>query len=117
VLFRSAKGSKLRILAVQGDHRLRSIPDVPTVKELGIDAEWYQWVGVSAPLKTPAPIVQKLREVAKKVVEDKSYIQVVENLGDEVHYLIGDEMVKYWEAETEKVRRIMADLAKEPPKK
>jgi tripartite-type tricarboxylate transporter receptor subunit TctC len=112
-----AKGNKLRILAVQGDHRLRSIPDVPTVKELGIDAQWHQWVGVSAPLKTPAPIVQKLREVAKKVVEDKSYIQVVENLGDEVHYLIGDEMMKYWEAETEKVRGIMTDLAKEPPKK
>ena len=39
-----AKGNKLRILAVQGNRRLKSIPDVPTVKELGIDAEWYQWV-------------------------------------------------------------------------
>ncbi len=112
-----AKGNKLRILAVQGDRRLKSIPDVPTVKELGIDAEWYQWVGISVPLKTPMAIVQKLREVAKKVVESKAYVSVVESVGDEVYYLIGDDMTKYWEAETAKVKKIMEDLAKEASKK
>ena len=112
-----AKGNKLRILAVQGNRKLRSIPNVPTVKELGIDAEWYQWVGISVPKKTPMPIVQKLREAAKKVVEDRSYATVVENLGDEVYYLIGDEMTKYWDSESERVKQIMAELVKEASKK
>ena len=112
-----AKGGKLRILAVQGNKRLKSIPNVPTVKELGIDAEWYQWVGISAPKNTPMPIVQKLREAAKKVVEDKSYAAVIENLGDEVYYLLGDDMTNYWESESKRVKQIMAELVKEAAKK
>jgi tripartite-type tricarboxylate transporter receptor subunit TctC len=51
-----AQGKKVRILAVQGDERLKSIPDVPTIKEGGVDAEWIQWLGISAPRKTPAPL-------------------------------------------------------------
>ena len=40
---------------------MKSIPDVPTIKEVGIDAEWIQWLGISAPRKTPAPIVVQIQ--------------------------------------------------------
>jgi tripartite-type tricarboxylate transporter receptor subunit TctC len=107
-----AKGKKLRYLAVQSDRRVRALPDVPSVKELGIDAEYYGWVGVSAPVKTPKPIVDKLREVAKKVVEDKAYVDLIEKLGDEVRYMTGDELTKYWDAESEKVAILFKELIK-----
>ena len=106
------KGNKLKVLAVQGDRRLKSIPDVPTVKELGIAAEYYAWVGVCAPAKTPKPIVEKLREVAMKVVQDKAYIDMIENLGDEVRYMTGEDLTKYWDAESEKVAILFKDLIK-----
>lgn len=111
------KGNKLRALAVQGEKMLKSLPDVPTVKELGIDAIWYQWVGISAPKKTPMAIVEKLREVSKKVLEDPTYGSMIEKLGDEVQYMIGDELAKYWDNESERVAKIMVELAKEAPKK
>ena len=42
------------------------MPDVPTLKELGYDVEFYLWVGMFAPKGTPEPIVVKLREEIKK---------------------------------------------------
>ena len=75
------RGNKLKALAVIGAKRLKSAPNVPTTKELGIDAEYYGWVGILAPVKTPKPIVDKLREVMKKVVEGKAFIDMIETGG------------------------------------
>jgi len=111
------RGGKLKVLAVVGKNRIKSAPDLPSMKDFGIDAEYYGWVGIMAPKKTPQPIVDKLREVAKKVCTDKSFIDLIEKPGDEVHLLMGDEVDKYWDMESEKIGKIQTDLAKEAAKK
>ena len=50
------KAGKLRPLAVFSATRSKELPDVPTLKELGYDTEYYLWVGIFAPKATPAPI-------------------------------------------------------------
>jgi tripartite-type tricarboxylate transporter receptor subunit TctC len=112
-----AKGNKLRVLAVQGDTRLKSIPDIPTVKELGINAEYYTWIGIGGPKKLPADIVEKLRDVTAKVAKDKSFVDTIEGLGEEIRYMNPDEVVKYWDVETEMLAKLMAELVKETAKK
>src|SRR5882762_7678006 len=47
------KAGKMRALAVWGDKRLASLPDVPGMKELGYDATFYIWSGLFAPAATP----------------------------------------------------------------
>jgi tripartite-type tricarboxylate transporter receptor subunit TctC len=111
------RGAKLKALAVVGKNRLKSAPDLPCMKDVRIDAEYYGWVGIMAPKKTPQPIVDKLREVAKKVCTDKSFIDLIEKPGDEVHLLMGDEFDKYWAMESEKIGKTQAELAKEAAKK
>ncbi len=111
------KGNKLRALAVQSDKRLKVLPDTPTCKELGIDAEWHGWVGLLVPKKTPMPIVERLREVAKKVAEDSSFIDTIEKAGDEVRYMTGDELAKYMDRESEQIGKLLMQLLKEPPSK
>ena len=76
-------------------------------------AGWGSWLR----RKTPQPIVDKLREVAQKVCTDKSFIDLIEKPGDEVHLLIGDEFTKYWEVESRKIGKVQAELAKEAAKK
>ena len=43
------KAGKLRALACFGAKRAASLPDVPTLKELGYDVEFSLWVGLFAP--------------------------------------------------------------------
>lgn len=54
------KGGKLRLLAITGERRNPSLPDVPTFKELGIPVVVTQWYGVAAPAGTPAEVVDYL---------------------------------------------------------
>lgn len=109
-------GKKLKALAVHDVQRLKFLPEVPTVKELGIDAVWHQAVGIWVHNKTPLPIVQKLRDVLKKVVEDKTFIKTVESLGDEVRPKYGEELDRYWDAESERVARLYRQMLMEEGK-
>ncbi|HWL05587.1 MAG TPA: tripartite tricarboxylate transporter substrate binding protein [Xanthobacteraceae bacterium] len=61
-----AKNGKVKILAVSTAKRSALLPDVPTLKESGIDVEADAWMGMIAPAKTPAAIIAKLN---KEVVE------------------------------------------------
>src|SRR6185295_7112864 len=60
------KAGKLRALASFGAKRSKALPDVPTLKELGYNVEYYLWVGIFAPKATPANIVATLNEVIDK---------------------------------------------------
>jgi tripartite-type tricarboxylate transporter receptor subunit TctC len=108
-----ARGNKLRVLAVQSDKRCRLLPDIPTVKELGIDAEFPTWQGILAPLKTPKAIVEKLQDILEKATQDKGFIKIIEGQGDEVVHLNGDEMSKYLEQESAKFAKLLKILMEE----
>jgi tripartite-type tricarboxylate transporter receptor subunit TctC len=108
-----ARGNKLRILAVQSDRRVKAIPDVPTLKELGVNAENYMWVGLVAPKKTPMAVVEKLREMTVKGVQDKAFVEAIEGLGGEVHFMNGDELEKYWKKEAADMAKLLGELHKE----
>jgi tripartite-type tricarboxylate transporter receptor subunit TctC len=61
-----ARSGKTRALAVTSAERSSLLPDVPTFQEAGLPAmtQW-GWTGVFAPVRTPAPVVERLnREVA-----------------------------------------------------
>ena len=62
------KGGKVRVLATWGEARHPALPDVPTLKELGYDAQFSQWTGLFVPAGTPEHIVAKLRDAARFAV-------------------------------------------------
>ena len=108
-----AQGNKVRILAAQSAKRVKAIPDVPTLKELGMNVENYMWVGLVAPKKTPAPVVEKLRGMMDRAVKDKAFVDAIEKLGGEVHYMNGDELAKFWEQESGDHRKLLTEFEKE----
>ena len=107
------KGNKMRALAVQGDTRSKFLPDVPTLKEKGIDAGLSMIVGLAVPRNTPQPIVNKLRATVKQVSEDKSFQTIIENQGDEVRYVPGDKVGKIQEEASQKVAKLFRQLIEE----
>lgn len=54
------KSGTARALAVATPKRIDELPDVPTLKESGIDVEAVLWSGIFVPKGTPAAIVKKL---------------------------------------------------------
>jgi tripartite-type tricarboxylate transporter receptor subunit TctC len=55
------KGGRIRALAISGDNRLISLPEVPTFAEAGVSGfSGNSWQGVMAPVKTPRAIIDKL---------------------------------------------------------
>jgi len=61
---------RVRILAVTGDKRSAPLPDVPTVKELGIaDYESGTWYGIFAPKGTPPEVVKKLNDAVNQALD------------------------------------------------
>ncbi|MGB6349099.1 MAG: tripartite tricarboxylate transporter substrate binding protein, partial [Pseudolabrys sp.] len=97
------KAGKVRALACFGSQRAASLPDVPTLKELGYDVEFSLWVGVFAPKNTPAPIVKTLGEAIKKAAADDQFKTAIGNIGDEVAFLDQAAVAKFWDEDAKRV--------------
>src|SRR5678815_2732333 len=62
------KGGKLRALVLTGDKRSHTMPEVPTLKEVGLDVVAHAWWGILAPAGTPKPIIDKLVLELRKAI-------------------------------------------------
>ncbi len=97
------KAGKARPLAMFGAKRSKSLPDVPTMKELGFDVEYYLWVGMFAPKGTPDNVVTYLRESLKKAAFSDPFKTAITNLGQELDYLDGPDFAKFWDADAKRI--------------
>ncbi len=76
------KGGNLRALAVSGEKRATSLPDVPTFSEMGIPlAEPSSWFGLFAPRGTPREIVTKINADVNAIVSAPDMREKMNNLG------------------------------------
>jgi len=85
-VFSQVKNGDVRILAVSSEKRINIWPNVPTMKEQGVDLEFEQWRGIAAPKGTPKAVVDKLSPLVKKAVESKEWIDFAEGLGSTPQY-------------------------------
>jgi tripartite-type tricarboxylate transporter receptor subunit TctC len=106
------KSGKLKALAIAGPKRSALLPDVPTLKEAGIDGvEVQQWYGFFAPAKTPKPIIDQLNKALNQVLADKETEKRIEDHGADVESstpeqfgaLVKSELVK-WKAVVQKAK-------------
>ena len=107
------KAGKARPLAMFGAKRSKALPDVPTMKELGYDVEYYLWVGLFAPKGTPAPIVAKLREVASKGAHSDVFKNAMTNLGQELDYMDQPEFAKFWDKDAANIEAAVKAIGKQ----
>jgi tripartite-type tricarboxylate transporter receptor subunit TctC len=79
------RSGKLRALAVAGPERSAALPDVPTLKEAGVDGvDVRQWYGLFAPAKTPKAVVDQLNKALNQVLADKDIARRIEEHGADV---------------------------------
>jgi tripartite-type tricarboxylate transporter receptor subunit TctC len=100
------KSGRLRALAVAGPHRTDLMPEVPTMKEAGVEGvEVPVWYALLAPAATPRDVVAKLGEATARATRSSDTKQrlveqgadPVGNTPQEFTKLLRAEVVKYAE--------------------
>ena len=106
------KGGKVRVLATWGESRHPALPDVPTLKELGYDAQFSQWTGLFVPAGTPEPVIAKLREAARAAIEDPLFKAALAKVETPVQYLDQPQFKTFWDADARKLADVVKKIGK-----
>ena len=107
------KAGKLRALAAFSAERSKQLPDVPTLKELGYDAEYYLWVGIFAPKGTPEAAVKTLRESIKQGAHAEAFTTALTNAGQELAYLDMREFQTFFDQDGKRVDETVCSIGRQ----
>jgi tripartite-type tricarboxylate transporter receptor subunit TctC len=81
-VIRQARAGKLRALATTGPRRTPAAPDIPTVAEAGVPGyEVTTFYGLSAPAKTPRPIIERLHSEVVRALKSADVSEKLQGLG------------------------------------
>jgi putative tricarboxylic transport membrane protein len=104
------KGGKLKPLAVYTEKRVEEFPDVPTLKELGIDLVVGSSRGYIAPKGTPKEVIDILADGIEKVTKDPEFIKAAKAANIEIQFLKGEENKKFLAAEKDRLKKIVDEM-------
>ena len=97
---RLVKEGRLRALAAVSSQRLKWLPDVPTLKEQGIEGvECKTFTGLLAPAGTPAAVVDRLHAALDQVLKDPSVVERFFKAGSEAQAMTPSEFTAYLQNE------------------
>jgi tripartite-type tricarboxylate transporter receptor subunit TctC len=111
------KAGKFRVLAGTGAQRHPVLPDVPTMKELGYDIEYYLWLGLFVPKGTPETAVKVLRDATRVAVNDADFRNAMKNMNAIVDYQDQPEFRKFWDADAARIAKAVQGIGKVEVKK
>ena len=111
------KANRMRLLAHWGVRKLEMFPDLPTLKELGYDVEYYIWTGVFAPAKTPAQVVGALRKAIAEAVNDADFRGAMEKIATPIQYLDQPEFNKFFAADAKRMADAVRKIGRVEEKK
>lgn len=107
------KSGKLRALAILADKRSKALPDVPTMKELGFDLEYYLWVALFAPKGTPPNAVATLVDAIGKAAATDQFKTAITNMGLDVGYQNAADFSKFWEIDAKRSDEAVIAIGKQ----
>lgn len=95
------RSGTLRGLAITSSERSRLLPDVPTLKEVGLPAlDLKFWFILQAPAKTPPEMLERLRKASAKVLQNPSYGEGLISRGAEPLYVAPAELSDFISKDT-----------------
>ena len=68
-----AKAGKVKVLAAVAEKRIAGYPDLPTVREQGVDLVIRNWYGLFARAGTPKDIVERWNRAVSRITADQAF--------------------------------------------
>ena len=103
---------RLRALAHWGEGRLSGLPEVPSLKELGVPVQYAQWSGLFVPAGTPPDVVESLRQAARMAAQDPRAVAALSAAGTSFMYQDAPEFERYVQAEAKDMGVLVARIGK-----
>jgi tripartite-type tricarboxylate transporter receptor subunit TctC len=105
------KAGRFKALAVALPQRDPTLPNVPTLRELGYDvATWGSIKGVAAPAGTPKEVVKYIDDNIKKICNDPEFLKLMASINQPVMYLGSDDFGKFMKQATADYAKLIKDL-------
>ena len=111
-VLQQVKAGKLRVLAHWGGGKLSALPDVPSLKDAGYNAEYAQWSGLFIPRDTPEPIAQRLRAAARTAAQDARVKEIILNAGSPVLFQDAADFEPYVQADAARMAAVVRRMGK-----
>jgi tripartite-type tricarboxylate transporter receptor subunit TctC len=111
-VLQQVKAGKLRVLAHWGNGKLEALPNVPSLKDSGYNAEYAQWSGLFVPAGTPDAVVQRLRTAARFAGNDPKVKDVIANAGSPVMFLDTPDFEKYVQSDIQRMGDVVRKIGK-----
>ncbi len=111
------RSGKLRPLAVTSAKRADALPDVPTMKELGVDVDYGVWHGVFVAAKTPPEVIKVIRDAVRMAVADPDFVGALQKISAAVAYLDLPEFQKFVADETRAMAAVVKRIGRVEEKK
>lgn len=104
------RAGRVRAIAALGDERLPSLPNVPTLKEQGINIpSLVQSRGVIAPPGVPPEVVRYWENLLQRLMTTGSWKKYVRDEGLQELHLDSRALVKFWDEQTALMRRALSE--------
>lgn len=97
------KAGKVRAIAIMSPERSPALPDVPTMKEVGLPTLMSStWFALLAPRGTPAPIIERMNAEINAILRDKDFRQRLADVGATPIGGTSDDLRKHLASEIDK---------------
>jgi len=106
------RSGKFRALAVTSATRHPYFPDVPTLKELGYDVEYYLWIGMFAPKGIPADAMKTVREAIRKAVQEPDFKAAMDKIQVPIAYQDAEEFEAWWDRDARTLAEVVKKIGK-----
>jgi tripartite-type tricarboxylate transporter receptor subunit TctC len=101
---------QLRFIAIATEKRSPELPNVPTLKELGVDVVYDVTRGILVPKATPEPIQAKLEDSCAKAVKEEPFTASMKAQGTDVRYLGRKEYAEFLKKNDDVNKKLASDL-------
>jgi len=106
------KAGKLRIIALFSAKRMEAFPDVPTVREQGVNFVMGQWRGLAAPKGTPTDVIKKLHDAFKQGMEDPAFVKNAADMTVQLAYWGPAEFGRVMAQDHERYAKLVEEIKK-----
>jgi tripartite-type tricarboxylate transporter receptor subunit TctC len=104
------KSGQVKALAVTGDRRLSSLPDVPTFGETGIPVDVVSWYGLVAPAGLPAAQVRRLADAVQLIMGEPAFEAKLAEMATTRNADVGPEFARIIAAEVDRWKILVREL-------